>query len=493
MHVPVWTAEEARAADAAAAALGIDGAWLMEAAGACVARRVRSWGATRPLILVGPGQNGGDGLVAARRLALAGVATRVFMPAAPRFAGAAGVVASAWAAGAQRVAEDDPADALAASDLVVDAVLGTGQNRALGPPWSTLWPHLAASRVLAVDLPTGVEADTGRCWTDGPVMVETIAVGALKPAHLLEPAASRVGRLTVADIGLPRQIGTRFRLDRPEERPRERDAGADKYARGTLVVVGGSAQYTGAPGLAAGGGMRAGMGYVEIWCAAAGAERIRFLPAVVRVLPEREGALTLDEAAARALARARAVVLGPGGTLAPSLVEAVRATGLPAVVDAGAVAAYVAAGRPPWPGAVFTPHAAEAARLLDREAAWVAGHREAAVRELGAVTGGVVLLKGRRTLVGRGDGPVFVNWPGGPELATAGTGDVLAGVIGGLLARGLDALAAARLGAWWHGLAGERMRWTHGPAGGSAADLLDALAAVRPEAGAPADWPEGVW
>lgn len=493
MDVPIWTAEEARAADAAATRLGIDGAWLMEAAGAAVARRVRAWGAQHPLILVGPGQNGGDGLVAARRLALVGVAAQVFMPTAPRFDGAAAVAASAWAAGARPMADDEILDALAVSDLVVDAVLGTGQNRALGPPWSTLWPHLAASRVLAVDLPTGVEADTGRCWADGPVMVETMAVGALKPAHVLEPAASRLGRLTVADIGLPMRLGERFRLARPDERPPERDAGADKYARGTLVVVGGSAQYTGAPGLAAAGGMRAGMGYVEIWCAAAGAERIRFLPAVVRVLPEHEGALALDDAARSALGRARAVVLGPGATLTPSLVEAVRASGVPAVVDAGAVAAYVAAGRPRWPGAVFTPHTAEAARLLDREAAWVAGHREAAVRELVAATGGVVLLKGHRTLVGRGDGPVFVNWPGGSELATAGTGDVLAGVIGGLLARGLAPLAAARLGAWWHGLAGERMRWTHGASGGSASDLLDALAAVRPAAGAPADWPEWVW
>lgn len=491
MDMPVWTAEEARAADAAARAMGIPGAWLMEAAGAAVARRAKAWAATRPLILVGPGQNGGDGLVAARRLALAGVSTRVFMPAAPHFEGAEALAAAAWAAGARPVASDGALDALAACDLVVDAVLGTGQNRALGPPWSALWPHLARSRVLAVDVPTGVEADTGRCWTDGPAMVETMAVGALKPAHLLEPAASRMGRLTVADIGLPMRLGERFRLSRPQEPLRARDAGADKYARGTLVVVGGSAQYTGAPGLAAGGGMRAGMGYVEIWCAAAGAERIRFLPAVVRVLPEHEGALVMDDAARRALGRARAVVLGPGGSLAPSLVEAVRATGLPAVVDAGALAAYTAAGRPAWPGAVFTPHAGEAARLLGRDATWVAGHREAVVRELAAATGGVVLLKGRHTLVGQGGGPVFANWPGGPELATAGTGDVLAGVIGGLLAQGLEPLAAARLGAWWHGLAGERMRWTHGASGGSARDLLDALPAVPP-AGIPTDWPEWV-
>ena len=493
MHRPVWTAEETRAADAAAVGLGIAPSWLMEAAGAAVARRVRAWEAMHPLILVGPGQNGGDGLVAARRLALAGVDTWVFMPTAPRFDGAAAVVASALAAGVRPVEGGQLLEALRTSDLVVDAVLGTGQNRALGPPWSALWPHLARSRVLAVDLPTGVEADTGRCWNDGPVMVETMAVGALKPAHVLEPAASRLGRLTVADIGLPMRLGQRFRLARPDERPPERAAAADKYARGILAVVGGSAQYTGAPGLAAAGGMRAGMGYVEIWCAGAGAERIRFLPAVVRVLPEQDGALALDGAARRALGRARAVVLGPGATLAPSLVEAVWATGLPTVVDAGAVAAYVAAGRPRWPGAVFTPHAAEAARLLDRDAAWVASHREAAARELVRATGGVVLLKGRHTLVGEGEGPLFVNWPGGPELATAGTGDVLAGVIGGLLAQGLAPLPAARLGAWWHGLAGDRMRWTHGPSGGSAEDLLDALSAVRQGAGVPGDWPEWVW
>lgn len=492
--LPVWTAGEARDADRRAAAMGIAAAWLMESAGAAVARRAAAQGARRPLIWVGPGKNGGDGLVAARRLALAGVRPRVFMPALPRFAEAAGLASSAWAAGAERVPAERLGPSLAWADLVVDAVLGTGQRPPLQPPWDAWWPKLHAQRLLAVDLPTGVDADTGRVWGSLPVgIVETVAIAALKPAHLLLPAASAMGRLTVADIGLSPAPGRQMHLAMPDQWPPDRTARDDKYARGTLMVIGGSARYSGAPGLAAVAAMRAGMGYAEIWCAAAGASRIRFLPAVVRVLPEgADGALLPSPEALAALARAGAVVLGPGAAMDPSLLEAVRASHRPTVVDAGGLSAYAAAGRPRWPEAVFTPHEGEAARLLGVDPAAVAADRRAALGQLAAATGGVVLLKGRHTLIGAAKSPAYANWPGGPELATAGSGDVLAGMIGSLLAQGLAPLAAARLGAWWHGVAGTRMRWERGPTGGSAEDLIEALAGALAMA-APPDWPAWVW
>ena len=492
--LPVWTAREAQAADRRAAAMGIAESWLMESAGAAVARRVQAWGASKPLILVGSGRNGGDGLVAARRLALAGRPPRVFMPAPPRFAEAAQLTSSAWAAGAAPVAAEQLGPSLAWADLVVDAVLGTGQRAPLQPPWDAWWPKLSGQRILAVDLPTGVNADTGQVW--GPLprgIVETVAIAALKPAHLLPPAAAAMGRISVADIGLGAEPGRELQMALPDQWPAGRAEDDDKYARGTLMIIGGSARYSGAPGLAAAAAMRAGMGYAEIWCAAAGADRIRFLPAVVRVLPESaEGALLLSQEAEAALGRAGAVVLGPGATVHASLLEAVRRARRPVVVDAGAFAAYVAVGRPRWPEAVFTPHVREAARLLAVDPTAVSADRRAALRQLTDATGGVVLLKGRRTLIGQGEGPAYANWPGGPELATAGSGDVLAGIIGSLLARGLDPLAAARLGAWWHGAAGLHMRWAYGPSGGSAEDLTKALAGALPLT-VPADWPEWVW
>jgi len=487
----VWTVAEARAADAAALAMGIPGAWLMEAAGAAVARRVASYAPRRVLVLAGPGQNGGDGLVAARRLALTGFEVAALVPQPGRFPEASAVMASAWAAGVARWETADVEARLPGVDVVVDAVLGTGQNRPLGAPWNDVWSLLPGHRVVAVDLPSGVAADTGALLGNPVAAVETVALGALKPAHILQPAAAFMGRLTIADIGLPWRRGEHFRLAVPEAHAPSRPETADKYDRGKVIVVGGSPDYSGAPGLAAIAAMRVGAGYVEIWCGPRVAERVRFLPAVVRVLNERpNGALVLDDEHMPHLGRARAIVLGPGAVPDAELIRRVRATEVPTVVDAGGLDGYAAAGRPDWPQAVFTPHVREAGRMLGKDAEWVAAHRATAVRDLVAATGGTVLLKGRRTLIGGVGTPLFVNWPGGGELATAGTGDVLGGMIGGLLAGGMIPEAACRQAAWWHGLAGERMSWRRGPVGGSAEDLLEAVAEAALDHARPADWPQ---
>jgi hydroxyethylthiazole kinase-like uncharacterized protein yjeF len=493
-EIPVWTADEARERDRTAAQRGIDLTWLMEAAGAQVARRVMRTTTGPVVVLAGPGGNGGDGLVAARRLHLAGVPVSVFQPEPPRFAGGAAVAAATVHTGVPMLDANALSAALASADLVVDAVFGVGQHRPLADPWRELWPQLEHRRVLAVDVPSGVDADSGAVFGPLPRLVETVAIGALKPAHVLSPAADHMGRIVAVDIGLGTALGARFRVARPEGQPPLRPATADKYHRGKVVVLGGSPDYGGAPGLAAAAAMRAGAGYVEIWCGERTAARVKLLSAVVRIVEESgDGSLSLSADRRDRLAKAAAVVVGPGLRPDPALVRQVHRAGVPTVVDAGALDGWMSAGAPAWPSAVFTPHEGEAARLLGRDAGWVAAHREEAVRALAAQTGAVALLKGRRTLITADRSPVFVNWPGGPELATAGTGDVLAGIIGAFLAAGLSPLAAARRGAWWHGLAGEAAARSAGCAAVAAEDVLRALGSVGDLAAEPGGWPEWVW
>src|SRR5579875_2579967 len=239
----VWTSAEARGADRRAEAWGVDPAWLMEAAGGAVARTLLVRGAGRILVLAGPGKNGGDGLVAARRLAAAGV--RVWIYTGNR---APSPLARAALAFGARLA-DRPGDVLADVDFVVDAVFGTGLSRPLEDPWPTALALVRESRrpVLAVDVPSGVDADSGAVI--GPVVAPaaiTVTFQALKPGLLFEPGASLAGVVLVADIGLPAEDGQQLTLIDPVALPwaaLERSADAHKYAAGRVLVVGGSAPY----------------------------------------------------------------------------------------------------------------------------------------------------------------------------------------------------------------------------------------------------------
>ncbi len=495
----IWTASEARRADARARERGIDPAWLMEAAGAAVADALQSLGARRVLILAGPGQNGGDGWVAARRLATRGVRVAVWAPAG----GNEVLARAARAVGA--VAVERPGSAAVRCDWSVDALFGTGLNRPVGDPWQRGLDELRDSGcpVLAVDVCSGLEADTGRLLGRPVPARLTVTFQALKPAHLLDPGAAMSGSVRVADIGLLAAPGRHFALIDPGAfrwESLERPAGANKYDRGRVLVVGGSRNYGGAPVLAALGALKAGAGYVEMIAPPSqgrGLSALEMLPLVV--LPGREGddgRLVADAVLEEALARSRAVVLGPGLTPADAdLVHRVAAQGLPTVVDAGAMTAWARSGRWPWALSVFTPHAGEAARVLDQSIEWIAGHRPEAVRRLARETGGCAVLKGRHTLVAEGGRtPVGINLAGGAELATAGTGDVLAGVIGFLLGAGWPGAQAARAAVLWHGLAGELARQDRGQLSVTAVDVAEHLGPAWQrlcQGMRPADWPEG--
>ncbi len=495
----IWTAAEARSADREAAERGIEASWLMEAAGGAVARAVVRRGARAVLVLAGPGKNGGDGLVAARRLASAGLKVSLYcggrMPSVLQEA--------ALRCGARVVEETEIEGVLAGIDLVVDAMFGTGLARPLEAPWTRVVDYVRSANapVMAVDLPSGVETDTGAFMGDAVMAaVETVTFQALKPAHLLEPAASMTGRVWVADIGLPERIGQEMALISAEEFEWEglgREPGAHKYSAGRVLVVGGSRPYAGAPVLAALAALRSGIGYVEVFVPGSvepGLRTLASLPLVIRSGDEAgDGTLLASDALAERLRAARAIVLGPGLEASAALVRLVRSTGMPTVVDAGAFSGWKAVGKPVWPSSVFTPHAAEAASLLDLPTSWVEGHRMEAVRKLGEVTGGVVILKGRHTLVAAARGAVAVNLAGGSELATMGTGDVLAGVVAALLARGWSTWDAARAAVLWHGMAGEIGRRTLGCFSVTAGDVAETLgAAVRAlvEGARPAEWPE---
>ncbi|MGC8490006.1 MAG: NAD(P)H-hydrate dehydratase, partial [Clostridia bacterium] len=372
----------------------------------------------------------------------------------------------------------------------------------LADPWAEVLRQVASSGtpVLAVDVPSGVNADTGAVV--GPIAVQaavTVTFQALKPAHVLDPGASLAGAVRVADIGLAAATGSELELVDPSQvhwQALERTPGAHKYAMGRVLVVGGSDPYAGAPALAGLGALRSGAGYVELYVPASILTALRTLHALPLVMRGGEesdrGGLTVTNLLRERLEAARSVILGPGLEASPELVEVLRVSRKPVVVDAGAFQGWIASGRPRWPEAVFTPHAAEAALLIGEPAAWVQQHRVEAVRRMADMTGGTVVLKGRHTLAAEGGRPVSVNLAGGSELATMGTGDVLAGVIASLLARGWSTLDAARGAVLWHGFAGELARTRRGGFSVTAVDVAEELgpAAAALQSGArPAEWP----
>jgi len=505
--VRIATAAEMAEIDRLAAAeFGLPVAVLMDAAG----RRVASATAAllggvagrRVLLFCGRGNNGGDGLVAARLLHGEGASVRAVLAGSRDGLrpAAAGALAAAEAAGAEVLAAADPAALGAAAagswDLVVDALLGTGfapPARGLAAEAIGLVNALGAP-VIAVDVPSGLSADDGRI--DGPAVkaTATVTFGLAKPGLLLHPATRLVGRLWLADIGFPEtlleRVPTRLRLAtagalRPHLAPR--DPESHKGTFGHVLVAGGARGMAGAPLLAARGALRAGAGLVTVALpAAVGAPVLEGLPeAMTLLLPDSpEGALAPAAAAALApaLARAAALVVGPGlsrGAEPAAFVREVLAgLAAPAVVDADALAAF--AGRPrelagaPAPR-VLTPHPGELARLLGVDLEAVREDRPAAARSCAEAAGAVVVLKGARTLVADPGGELWINPTGCPAMATAGMGDVLAGMIAAHLARGMHPVAAAVLGAHLHGLAGELVAAGHGPWGILASEVADSV------------------
>lgn len=465
------------AADRAAIAAGTPGRTLMERAGAGVAQAVAErWPEGPVAVLCGPGNNGGDGFVAARLLAAQGREVRVFLLGdRASLSGDAALAASDWTGPAAPL-EGRSAEGAA---VVVDAVFGAGLARPVeGLAREALRAAEAAGApIVAVDLPTGLSGDSGVVLGYAPRAELTITFHRKKPAHLLEPAAAYCGEVRVVDIGLAPPGGSRLWENAPGlwmgSFPWPTRA-AHKHARGRLIVVSGGPWSTGAARLAARAGLRGGAGLVTILCPPEAAPSLAPALEAVMLRPF-ETDLELEQFAANV----DAAVIGPAAGVTEATVanvEALAQTGAALVLDADALTVF--RDEPDELFAmldrddVLTPHAGEFERLFP---GLLAGSPEriAAARRAAERAHAVVLLKGPDTVVAAPDGRAAINANATPFLATAGSGDVLAGLIGGLVAQGMDSFPAACCAAWLHGEAGRRF----GP-GLTAEDLPDALPAV---------------
>lgn len=453
---PVLETTATRAAEAALVARGVSPLDLMEAAGVAAARAILAFAAPRSVVVAcGVGNNGGDGYVVARHLLLAGVDVSV-AAAGPAKSCAAKAMAARWSGLVEPLATAKPAG------VMIDAVFGIGLTRPVAADLMASLNRLAfGARVIALDVPSGLDADTG---TGGCIAAElTVAFGALKAAHLL--AAARCGRVVVAGLGLDTSGATLFATAKPQSL--EPGADAHKYARGAVLTLGGPAGQGGAARLAARAALRVGAGLSMIACpAGALTENAARLDAVMtRATPDAASlAALLDRH------RFASLAAGPGLGNDRVRLSMALASGLPIVLDADVFTIF--AGNPRELAdalrgpAVFTPHAGEFARLFGD----LSGSCLERVRAAAASIGAVVLLKGASTVIAAPDGRAAINAHATPWLATAGSGDVLTGVIAGLLAQGYEAFDAACAGAWLHGDAGCRLG-----AGLIADDLPEAL------------------
>jgi ADP-dependent NAD(P)H-hydrate dehydratase / NAD(P)H-hydrate epimerase len=481
---PVLTPAEMAEADRRTIAAGTPVEVLMERAGRAVAWEVRqvlggTYGA-RAAIVCGKGNNGGDGLVAARVLEGWGVRVDVLELA------------------------DGPDDATVdrafdRADVAVDAMYGTGFQGALEGAAAHTARRTASLPTVAVDIPSGIDGLTGRASGDAVRAVSTVTFAAPKPGLCFEPGRTHAGVVHVADIGIDLGFGVTLPLseritdaktggavlalvERADVRewlvPRAPDA--NKWSAG-LLVVGGSGGMTGAPMFVSHAAMRVGSGIV--WCGVPGSEaaaRAAGSEVVVRALPaDVAGAwCAVPDDVLDALARFRAVAIGPGLGTAPATQAAVRElvarVDAPLVLDADGLNAFAGdagALRSRRAPTIITPHEGEFARLLGDP---VGADRVDAARRLAAATGTIALLKGPGTVVANADGGAVIEPVGDAALATAGSGDVLTGIIAGLLARGVEPFAAAAAGAFLHGRAARRA----GHTGLVAGDLVAALPRV---------------
>ncbi len=530
------TVDEMRALEREADARGWSYADMMEAAGAGLAEQVqRLYGllpGPKALGLVGRGNNGGDTLVALAHLAQAGWPVTAYL-ARPR--GDDPLVERVRAAGGQVVAADDPhapplEELIAAHPVLLDGVLGTGARPPLRPPIADLLARARAAaqahrvRVVAVDVPSGIDCDTGAAAPEVIPAHDTVTMAAVKVGLVQPPALTLAGDIHVVDIGLPPDLPTWARLQRevPDAArvagllpPRPRDA--HKGTFGTAVVAAGSVNFTGAALLAGEAAYRVGAGLVTL------AVPYPLHAALAAALPEATWVLLPDELgviAGRAaevlrenLDRATALLLGPGfGQEDPTadfmarLLEAEPPTAArigfvpgdaqgpakaqaaalpPLVVDADGLKLLTRI--PDWPRrlpapAVLTPHPGEMAVLTGETVAAIQAHRLHTAETYAQRWGHVVVLKGAGTVIAAPDGRTAVVPVATPALARAGTGDVLAGAIAGLRAQGLPAYEAALVGVWLHAHAGLEAATRVGhPAAVLAGDVLASLAEVLAE------------
>ena len=469
----LYTAEEMSRADRGAQDLGIPGGFLMERAGVGMAEiALEAFAPASALVVAGGGNNGGDGFVIARELHLAGVEVAV-LATKDEYAGDPATNFEAIKnLGVRFVDANDLEGELGRTDLVVDALLGTGFSGEVREKEAGLIRAINGSGapVLAVDVPSGVDGGTGEVAGEAVRASVTVCANAAKVGCVISPGREHAGEVAVVDIGIPPEADVEPSLtwtdadSLREKIPRTAEP-AHKYSAGALLVVAGSRNMTGAPVMVVEGAQRTGCGIVFLATAqgSAPAVDIELTEALVYGVQEDDEGFMSHEALEQVLShagRATAVALGPGmgtdegGRL---LVEGIlREVEAPVVLDADAITNLAGSDALAQRDAptVITPHAGELGRLLDSGAKEVSARRLYSARRAAEENRCCVLLKGSDTLVVEGE-KAAVNTTGSVALATAGTGDVLTGVIGALLSRGMDAYEAARAGAWVHGRAAE--------------------------------------
>ncbi|HET6908732.1 MAG TPA: NAD(P)H-hydrate dehydratase [Mycobacteriales bacterium] len=476
-----YDVDQIRAAEAPLLA-GLPQGTLMQRAARALARRCAQqlgqvYG-SKVVVFVGAGNNGADALWAAAELARRGAAVEALLVAKPDEAASAALVAAGGRlmdAGA-----DSDAELIGRADLVIDGLVGIGANGPLRQPHARLatLANEQAACVVAVDVPSGVDASTGEVAGVAVRADVTVTFGGWKIGLLVEPGASHAGTVDPVDIGLQLPAPSVVALEADDVAAVLPDPGAesDKYQRGVVGVVAGSDRFTGAAVLAVGGALAAGAGMVRY----VGPERPATLvrerwPEAVVTIAAPGDVDSLNDAG-----KVQAWVCGPGlGTdeAAARITRAVCSSDVPVLLDADATTVIshdqdvVRSRRAPT---VLTPHAGEFARLMSADRADVEAARLNAVRAAARQLGAVILLKGATTLVADADGSVRVNTAATPYLATAGTGDVLAGMCGALLAGGVSAVDAAAAGAFLHGLAG-LLAAGDPPAPISASDVIRAV------------------
>jgi hydroxyethylthiazole kinase-like uncharacterized protein yjeF len=402
---------------------------LMERAGAALAEAAYRYAGKMPaLILAGPGNNGGDGYVAARHLARRGVEVRVAAIAEPK------TEVGKWARSQWEGEVESLGAATAPAPLLIDALFGTGLKKALE---ATVVEHLfrlaaEAKTRIACDVPSGVDSDSGAELGNVPAWDLTVTFGALKPAHRLFPAMHKCGRVVLADIGVEASSAW-HEIGMPSLPPL--NAGGHKYSRGLVHALAGT--MPGAIALAANAAARSGAGYVRV----STSRPIEGLPASI---VQTDTATLNDE-------RIGCILVGPGLGEIPQVLTLALTSRAPKVIDADAIGLVEEPERLRGQDAILTPHEGEFERLFGK----LEGSKAERALEAAGQSGAVIVYKGPDTLVAAPDGRLGFAPPAPSWLASAGTGDVLAGMIAALRARGLEGFEAACAAVWLHGRAAE--------------------------------------
>ena len=426
---PILTAEQMRLAEQAAIGAGTSIEQLMERAGEGLAEAAYRFAGPMPtLVLCGFGNNGGDGYVAARILAERGVEVRIAALSEPK-SDAAKWARSQWSGEVEQLS-----DATAPAPLLIDALFGTGLKRGLEERLAGQMARLADAAVLRVacDLPSGVESDGGAELSRVPEFDLTVTLGALKPAHRLHPAMHKCGRVVIADIGV--QANTSWHEIGPPDVP-PLNPGGHKYDRGLVHALAG--KMPGAIALAAKAAAYSGAGYVRV-------STSRIIDGLPSAIVQTDTA-TIDDA------RIGCLLVGPGMGDIPQLLTLALTTKLPKVIDADGISYLGEPERLKGQDAILTPHEGEFRKLFGE----ITGSKAERALEAARRSGAVVVFKGPDTLIAAPDGRLGFSPPAPAWLATAGTGDVLAGIIAAMRARGLGSFDAACAGVWLQGRAAE--------------------------------------